>query len=199
MLTVQKAEREGKQFKQFEEITRTLNGKTLGEEQKSGEIEKLFKLHVETRLLIEIKDIQDELNIVSSVLGQQKEVLEKLHKLCSINRPRVDPKKSEKAKSENDSAADHAIDQPDTQANQKGILHHSEIKEDSQLDKRREKKVHWFPEDELKEIQKHTPVLKNRSLIDDNLGIVKGNIRVVEDMATYAKQVHTSVSPPSLN
>ena len=147
--------------------------------------------------MIEIKDIQDELNIVSSVLGQQKEILENLYKLCSPNENTgVDSKVTENSNPKTFSGveliADNQVDEPDSRnkLNHKSILHHDGLKEH---EKRKEKmKVH-FPDERFKEIEMDTPVLKNHSLIDDNLAIVKGNIRVVDDMIAYAKQVHTSV------
>ncbi|PVH71693.1 hypothetical protein DL98DRAFT_93576 [Cadophora sp. DSE1049] len=192
------ADQEAEQFKSFKDITTTLNKKDLREEQKSEEIEKLFKLHVETRLLIEIKDIQDELNIVSSVLGQQKEILENLYKLCSPNENTgVDSNVTENSNPKTFSGveliADNQIDEPDSRnkVNQKSVLHHDGLKE---REKRKEKvKVH-FPDERFKETEMDIPVLRNPSLIDDNLAIVKSNIRVVDDMIAYAKQVHTSIT-----
>jgi hypothetical protein len=57
--------------------------KTLTEAQRTKHIEKLFQLNIETHLLVEIKDIQDELNIIGSIFGEQRDVLNRLRKLCS--------------------------------------------------------------------------------------------------------------------
>ena len=75
MLTLYQANKEAKLFKDFEATARKLNDKGLDTPGRAKKIEKLFDLTKETALLVEIKDIQDELNIVKSVLGQQKDVL----------------------------------------------------------------------------------------------------------------------------
>ena len=64
-------------------------------------------------------------------------------------------------------------------------------------DRRKGKKVH-FPDEDPKNTDKETSILTNRSLIDDNNGIVLGNICTVEDMQHYAAQVHTSVGTRDL-
>lgn len=159
-------------------------------------------------MLVQIKDIQDELNIVNSVLGQQKEILEKLRQLCSTNESTEEDSQSpEKSKQkpvrEIDLAADKPIDQPDSRdkPKHKGILRHDDAKEELRLQENKERKQVRFPDEEFKEAEKDHPVLRNRSLVEENLGIVKGNIRIVEDMANYAAQVQTSViemSPPQV-
>jgi hypothetical protein len=79
------SERERKQFKCFKDLTKQLNAKGLTEAGKTILIKKLFQLNIETNLLVKIKDIQDELNIVASVLASQYGVLKRLHKLCSTD------------------------------------------------------------------------------------------------------------------
>lgn len=56
-------------------------------------VEELFQLHAETRLLTEIMDIQDELNIVRAVLTQQRDVLDKLLKI--VQRPEEERERSD--------------------------------------------------------------------------------------------------------
>lgn len=155
--------------------------------------------------MIEIKDIQDELNIISSIFGEQRNVLKRLYKLCSWEKgTEADSTSSEimskqkQAKRVEDKAEGQSslIEKP----KQKGILHHNDEEEAAPLqDRRKEKKVHFgVPDEDPKDTDKETPILTNRSLVDDNLGIVLGNIRIVEDMQHYAAQVHTSVGSRDL-
>jgi hypothetical protein len=74
-------------------------------------------------------------------------------------------------------------------------LHHDDEKEEAHpQEKKKEKKVRFgVPDEDSKDTEKETPILKNRNLVDDNLAIVVGNIRIIEDMQQYAATVHTSV------
>jgi hypothetical protein len=166
----------------------------------------LFQLNIETHLLVEIKDIQDELNIVSSILGEQRDVFKRLHKLCptstdeSIEDDLPSPGKSKQKRVPviDLFSSDEQSDLLDKRK-QKGILHHNDEKQEAPVpEKKKERKVH-FPDENVKNTEKETPILQNRSLVDDNLAIVMGNIRIVEDMQHYAAQVHTSVFETSLS
>ncbi|KAK3897541.1 hypothetical protein C8A05DRAFT_19717 [Staphylotrichum tortipilum] len=75
------SEKQGKLFNAFRQTTEKLHVGTLGPEERKREIEVLFSLEKETELLVEIMDIQDELTIVKTILGQQHDVLEKLLRL----------------------------------------------------------------------------------------------------------------------
>lgn len=189
-------------------LTERLNARTLTEAQRTKNIEQLFQLNVETHLLVEIKDIQDELNIIASILGQQRDVLKRLHKICSMDESTdADSPTLEKSKGKGgldvDSVAGKSGDHPDTadRTKHKSILHHDVEKEEELLQgKKRENRVHFvLPEKESKDAEKDAPILTNRSLVDDNLAIVMGNIRVVADMQDYAATVHTSVLDLSMS
>jgi len=81
---------------------------------------------------------------------------------------------------------------------EKSILYYNDKKKEAPVqDRRKGKKVH-FPDEDPKNTDKETSILTNRSLIDDNNGIVLGNICTVEDMQHYAAQVHTSVGTRDL-
>jgi hypothetical protein len=194
------SERERKQFKCFKDLTKQLNAKGLTEAGKTILIKKLFQLNIETNLLVKIKDIQDELNIVASVLASQYGVLKRLHKLCSTDENAGDdaslPEKSKKKRVlEVGKAADKSEEQPDLlgKPQQKGILHHDNEKEAPLQEKKKEKKQVHFSDGNFRDTEKDTPLLRDHSLVDDNLGIVWGNIQIVQDMQRYADQVHTSV------
>ena len=81
-------EEQAKLLKNFRKITRILNKVDIDPADRSKKIEELFRLTEETKLLTEIMDIQDELNIVRSILTQQKDVLDKLVRI--IHRPEDD-------------------------------------------------------------------------------------------------------------
>lgn len=75
------SERQSHLFNKFRGITKRLQNEKLDQAQRKKEIEFLFSLDEETELLVEIMDIQDELTIVKTVLGQQQDVLEALLRL----------------------------------------------------------------------------------------------------------------------
>lgn len=75
------SERQSHLFNHFRGITKRLQNEKLEQAQRKKEIEFLFSLDEETELLVEIMDIQDELTIVKTVLGQQQDVLESLLRL----------------------------------------------------------------------------------------------------------------------
>ncbi|KAE9365921.1 hypothetical protein N431DRAFT_495731 [Stipitochalara longipes BDJ] len=179
-------------------LTKKLNTRALTEAQRTENIEKLFELNLETHLLVEIKDIQDELNIVSSILGQQKDVLRRLHKLCPTNES-AEVDSSEQSKETLDSSVESsadALEHSGDKRKHKGILHHDDESEEASIhEKKKEKKVHFgIPDKDGKNTEKDMPLLKKRGLVDDNLAIVMSNIRIVEDMQHYAETVHTSIS-----
>ncbi len=72
------SEKQGNLFDHFRRTTSRLHIGRLSPEERKKEIEVLFSLDQETELLVEIMDIQDELTIVKTILGQQHDVLEKL-------------------------------------------------------------------------------------------------------------------------
>jgi hypothetical protein len=172
--------------------------KTLTEAQRTKHIEKLFQLNIETHLLIEIKDIQDELNIITSKFGEQRDVLNRLRKLCSSDRSTEADSSSSEIMSKQKEAK-RFEDKPEKQLGsiekpkEKGILHHNDEKKEAPVqDRRKGEKVH-FPDEDPKDTDKETSILTNCSIVDNNIGIVLGNIRIVEDIQHYAAQVHTSV------
>ncbi|KAI8631754.1 hypothetical protein F5Y19DRAFT_424716 [Xylariaceae sp. FL1651] len=68
-------------FKEFKSTTQALASKKLSSKQQAEKIDNFFELDKETELLESILDIQDELNIIHTLLSQQREVLAKLCKL----------------------------------------------------------------------------------------------------------------------
>lgn len=75
------SEQQGHLFDGFRRTTKKLHVGTLSPEDRKEAIEDLFRLHEETELLVEIMDIQDELTIVKTILGQQHDVLQNLMRL----------------------------------------------------------------------------------------------------------------------
>jgi hypothetical protein len=158
-------------------------------------------MHVETHLLIEIKDIQDELDTVASIFREQYNVLISLYKLCSTEKNTEDDSSSlEKSNQKRVPGVDVAAYKSEEQSNsldklrQKGILHLDNEKEEALLrHRKRERKQIHFPSEDFGDTENGTPLLKDSSLVDDNLDIVMGNLRIVEDMQSYAAQVQNSV------
>jgi len=75
------SEQQGHLFDNFRRTTKRLHVGKLDPVERKKEIEFLFSLDEETELLVEIMDIQDELTIVKTILGQQQVVLERLLRL----------------------------------------------------------------------------------------------------------------------
>ncbi|KAK0711738.1 hypothetical protein B0H67DRAFT_492589, partial [Lasiosphaeris hirsuta] len=75
------SEQQGRLFDNFRHTTKRLHIGKLDPVERKKEIEFLFSLDEETELMVEIMDIQDELTIVKTILGQQQDVLEKLLRL----------------------------------------------------------------------------------------------------------------------
>jgi hypothetical protein len=158
-------------------------------------------MHVETHLLIEIKDIQDELDTVASIFREQYDVLNSLYKLCSTKKDTEDDSSSlEKSNQKRVPGVNVAAYESEKQSDsldkprQKGILHLDNEKEEALLrHKKRERKQIHFPNEYFGDTENGTPLLKDRGLVDDNLDIVMGNLRTVEDMQIYAMQVQNSV------
>lgn len=75
------SEQQSKLFEGFDRIAGILHPEELDEEERNEKINALFGVKEDTALLVEIMDIQDELNIIMTVLTQQKEVLDQLAKL----------------------------------------------------------------------------------------------------------------------
>ncbi|KAL2259464.1 hypothetical protein VTK26DRAFT_6854 [Humicola hyalothermophila] len=75
------SEQQGRLFDNFRHTTKRLHVGTLDPVERKKEIEFIFSLDEETELLVVIMDIQDELTIVKTILGQQHDVLEKLLRL----------------------------------------------------------------------------------------------------------------------
>jgi hypothetical protein len=155
-----------------------LNTRTLTDAQRTENIDKLFELNLETDLLVEMKELQDELNAVSSIFEQQRDVLRRLQELCSHDRNTEDETSSEPLKRPwmpNAERSPDALEQSekDEPKGTSGIVHQAE--------------------EESKDSEKDMPILSNRSLVDDNLAIVMSNIQIIEDLQPYAEEVHTSV------
>jgi hypothetical protein len=70
-------------FSDFKIIAGVLHPEKIVEDQRKYMIDALFGVKHETRCLVEIMDIQDELTMVKSVLTQQKDVLDHLARLYS--------------------------------------------------------------------------------------------------------------------
>lgn len=75
------SEEQGNLFEKFRRTIKTLHRSTLDPTDRKKQIEFLFTLEKETELLVEIMDIQDELTIVKTILGQQYDVLKMLLRL----------------------------------------------------------------------------------------------------------------------
>jgi hypothetical protein len=127
--------------------------KTLTEAQRTKHIEKLFQLNIETHLLVEIKDIQDELNNIASIFGEQRDVLNRLRKLCSSEKSTEADSSSSEIISKQKQAK-RFEDKPEEQSSsiekpkEKGILYYNDKKKEAPVqDRRKGEKVHFPNED----------------------------------------------------
>jgi hypothetical protein len=157
------------QFKRFKNIAKSLDNVHLDTDTRAKRIEKLFRLSKETKLLVEIMDIQDELNMVKSVLMQQKDVLKKLLRLYPSQEDKEDESQSRDKEKEL-----LLKEQDESQSWDKG-------KEKEQTGK------HVHPE------HPSPTILKDRALAHENISIVDNNIRIVAEMIDYAQKVQDEV------
>jgi hypothetical protein len=208
------SERQGQLFDGFRQTTQRLHYGTLDPVERKKEIEILFSLDDETTLLVEIMDIQDELTIVKTILGQQQDVLEKLLRLY--------PKKADEDADEESKLGkgelmvlqslvqllrDQAAPSPSPakpvfrdafQGRVSGITPTDEQGQEGQFPKRPSLNLKG-KEKEGEQPPKPTPppvktnILQNRDLMYETIGIVENNIRVVADMLAYAEKVESSV------
>ncbi|KAL2869912.1 uncharacterized protein BJX67DRAFT_378956 [Aspergillus lucknowensis] len=79
------AHAENNLFKNFQNIASKINQEGLPDSKRRKLIKNLLEFHEESSLLMQIRDIQDELNIVKSIVEQQKLVLDQLSR--AIIRP----------------------------------------------------------------------------------------------------------------
>ncbi|KAF9891473.1 hypothetical protein FE257_003939 [Aspergillus nanangensis] len=77
------AREETKLFNGFKNSANTINDETISMKLRIQNIKDMLKFHGESRLLMDVRDIQDELNIVKSIIEQQKGVLEQLGRVNS--------------------------------------------------------------------------------------------------------------------
>jgi hypothetical protein len=74
------------QFEDFKSLVKDLNKGGVNQQHRATLTDALFRLTVETRLLAEIMDIQDELKTIHEVFLKQKHVLKKFSQLFSNDR-----------------------------------------------------------------------------------------------------------------
>ncbi|KAL4747567.1 hypothetical protein BDW72DRAFT_11709 [Aspergillus terricola var. indicus] len=72
------AHAETKLFTNFKNSASKINQEAMPDSERRNLIKNLLEFHEESSLLMQIRDIQDELNIVKSIVEQQKLVLEQL-------------------------------------------------------------------------------------------------------------------------
>ncbi|KAH6627707.1 hypothetical protein F5144DRAFT_593882 [Chaetomium tenue] len=74
-LTPFQAERQAEQFESFKKLVKKLNRVGSDDKKRATLTNKLFQVTIETKLLMEIMDIEDELNTIKRVLLQQRDAL----------------------------------------------------------------------------------------------------------------------------
>lgn len=204
------SEQQGHLFDNFRRTTKRLHIGRLDRLARKKEIEFLFSLDEETELLVEIMDIQDELTIVKTILGQQQVVLEGLARLY--------PKKVDEEEDEGGGVTGNVgtgLGKNEMQVLQ-GLV--QLLREQSTLPgetksapvverlpvgasglqgqgpkKRKEKDETKSSGVAAKPAPAKTNILQNRDLLYETIGIVESNIRVVTDMLAYAEKVESSV------
>ncbi|KAL2192757.1 hypothetical protein P885DRAFT_46914 [Corynascus similis CBS 632.67] len=208
------SEQQGQLFEKFRNTTKRLHDGTLDPVERKKEIEFLFSLDEETELLVEIMDIQDELTIVKTILGQQQDVLEKLLRLY--------PKRNDEGADEEGIATvpgglgkgellvlqnlvQLLRDQTPPTELKASLTPTSALKNASQGDTKPlpadEQEIGQLPktlrlkgkEKEVEQPKSAAPVkgniLQNRDLMYETIGIVENNIRIVTDMLAYAQKL----------
>ncbi|KAK2776453.1 hypothetical protein FQN52_003462 [Onygenales sp. PD_12] len=157
------AKKETDLFRDFHDTTKRVGNVDVDPKDLRKVIEDTLEFK-ERDMLILTKDIQDELNIIKSVLEQQKSVLDKLLRMIPApadltkTRPKIAP--SIKGKERADKRQVHFAGSEDDQESEND---HHEVEDK------------WY-----------TAVLKNRSYVDDNISVIKENIRIVTGMTEYA-------------
>ncbi|SRR6266536_399339 len=89
-------------FKRFSALSHELGKeREIGKAKRSEELDWLFKIHKETKLLMEIKDIRDELNMLDYLLNDQKKILEEfdflIKNMKGIEEPEMTDRQLEKS------------------------------------------------------------------------------------------------------
>ncbi|KAK5658125.1 hypothetical protein OQA88_2681 [Cercophora sp. LCS_1] len=216
------SEKQGRLFDNFRRTTKRLHVGKLDLVQRKQEIEFLFSLDEETELLVEIMDIQDELTIVKTILGQQQGVLQNLLRLY--------PKKVDEDELEQESkVAPSGLGKSELLVLQ-GLVQllkdqgspseakvepRSVVKEIFGGDQAGDVGNETAPQEGLgqkkpktkgkdKEAEKpaiptapklsqKSSILQNRDLMYETIGIVENNMRIVQDMLAYAEKVESSL------
>ncbi|KAK2810565.1 hypothetical protein FQN50_002822 [Emmonsiellopsis sp. PD_5] len=157
------AKKETDLFRDFHDTTKRVGNVDIDPKELRKVIEDTLEFK-ERDMLILTKDIQDELNIIKSVLEQQKSVLDKLLRMIpaptDLSKTRTKIAPSIKGKGRADKRQVHFASSEDDQESEND---HHEVEDK------------WY-----------TAVLKNRSYVDDNISVIKENIRIVTGMTEYA-------------
>ncbi|KAJ3535709.1 hypothetical protein NM208_g7028 [Fusarium decemcellulare] len=157
------AEKQAKQFKRFGEIIHRLDQEPKLRAKESEELSSLYK---ETKLLVTIMDIQDELTIVKTVLMQQKEVLNKLFRLYSKRQNQQYPPEFTRTNS--------------SKLPEKHAFSNDQRTGESDIPQENHGQT--------------SAILGDSDLMLDTIGIVDENITVVDHMMSYAGKVQESLN-----
>lgn len=180
------AEEQAKLFRVFKRIAGILNPEKIDADQRTEKMNELFSLQEETALLVEIMDIQDELNIILSVLTQQKDALDMLLRLYPKRKNDEDDPLSKSTGKANNSGSNTATIHT-REGEGEGPEAKGKAKSVSKEDKSAGKKKQGTPHPMM------IKILKNHALLQEVIDMVVGNISAVMNMLRHAGRVQEEV------
>jgi hypothetical protein len=181
------------QFEDFKSLVKNLNRGGLNQQHRATLTDALFRLTVETRLLAEIMDIQDELKTIHEVFVKQKNVLKKFSQLFSNDRHQ---------------AGAGADDESDIVETPESSQHASSFFEDTDpfespdpyrerrpLQSALHKEGRTRARRTVQFADERVPYQRSKSwtMAAKNLELVENNIAKVKEMTTYAEKVRVEV------
>jgi hypothetical protein len=179
------------QFEDFKSLVKDLNKGGVNQQHRATLTDALFRLTVETRLLAEIMDIQDELKTIHEVFLKQKHVLKKFSQLFSNNRYQAGAD-DESDIVETPESSQHAssffgdtdpFESPDPYRERRPLQ--SALHKEGRTRARRTVQF----ADERVPYQRSKPWM----LAAKNLELVENNIAKVKEMTIYAEKVRVEV------
>lgn len=189
----------------FRRLTKKLSFGMLSHVERKREIEYIFqRLDEETTLIAEIRDIQDELTTVKTVLGQQQLVLERLRRLYPKGLDDADvggeDDQAQPGQLFKDQASRSVPGEKPTVALGGDQRLQTEDPESTEYRRTRVKgnEEGWgsgrlSPTTNTAAVPTEANLLQNRDLMYETMRIVENNIRIVQSMLEYAKKVESSV------
>ena len=179
------------QFEDFKSLVKNLNRGGVNQQHRATLTDALFRLTVETRLLAEIMDIQDELKTIHEVFLKQKNVLKKFSQLFSNDRYQAG------ADDESD-----IVETPESSQHASSFFEDTDpfespdpYRERRPLQSALHKEGRTRARRTVQFADERVPYQRSKSWImaAKNLELVENNIAKVKEMTTYAEKVRVEV------